>query len=323
MKVPAIDLGLSITVGTLSVPEAAGATFTLEGPSASLFEVVGSQIMVKEGVTLDFETASKHDLTVIATDTQGFSCAQELSIQVTDVANFVKSGSGRSDNLVGTDEVDTVRSGRGNDTVRTGDGHDRVYGEDGHDRLYAGNGNDHLYGGTGNDRLDGGVGNDRMWGGRGNDVYIVDDRHDRVYESGGQGTDTVRASVSYSLSGTHVEKLVLTGAEDIKGTGNSLDNRITGNSGDNRLKGGGGDDRLTGGSGADIFVFQKGGGRDVVTDFRHGRDEIDVSRLDGVNKLSDLSVRQSGHDTVIEHDSAVLVLKGVKESDLDSSDFIF
>lgn len=311
------------TVGTLTVPEAAGVTFALEGPSASLFEVVGSQLMVKEGVSLDFETAPKHDLTVIAMDNQGFSRAQEISIDVTDVTNFVTKGSGRADNLSGTDEVDTVKSGRGNDTVRTGDGNDRIYGEGGHDRLYAGNGDDHLYGGSGHDRLDGGVGRDRMWGGRGNDVYIVDDRQDRVHEGSGQGTDTVRASVSFSLSGAHVERLVLTGMDDINGTGNSLDNRIIGNSGDNRLKGGAGDDRLTGGSGDDVFVFQKGGGRDVVTDFRHGRDEIDVSRLSGVDKLSDLDVRQSGHDAVIAHGSDVLVLKGVTASDLDSNDFIF
>jgi Ca2+-binding RTX toxin-like protein len=145
----------------------------------------------------------------------------------------------------------------------------------------------------------------------------------------------------------------------LNGTGNSLNNSLTGNSGDNSLrggsghdvlkgmggndwldggsgrdklyggagddmiKGGAGNDHLTGGSGEDIFVFQKGTGRDVVTDFRHGRDEIDASQLAGVDKLSDLNVRQSGHDTIIEHGSDILVLKGVNASDLDGNDFIF
>jgi hypothetical protein len=54
-----------------------------------------------------------------------------------------------------------------------------------------------------------------------------------------------------------------------------------------------------------------------------GRDEIDVSRLAGVNSLSDLTVWQAGKDTIIEHGSDILILKGVKESDLDNSDFIF
>jgi Ca2+-binding RTX toxin-like protein len=227
------------------------------------------------------------------------------------------------------------------ETLRGDDGHDRMDGGRGHDKLYGGAGNDRLHGGDGHDRLDGGTGADRMWGGRGNDVYIVDDRGDRVFEGRGHGIDTVKASVSYSISGTHVEKLILRGSENLNGTGNGLDNLLVGNSGNNVLKGGrgedtlrgksgddvlsggAGDDRLTGGSGADTFVFQKGGGRDVVTDFRHGQDDIDVSRLNGVNSLSDLDIRQEGGNTIIEHGNSVLVLKGVNASDLDSNDFIF
>ena len=39
--------------------------------------------------------------------------------------------------------------------------------------------------------------------------------------------------------------------------------------------------------------------------------------------MSDLTVSAVGHDTVIEHGTDVLVLKGVNVSDLDNSDFIF
>jgi Ca2+-binding RTX toxin-like protein len=198
-----------------------------------------------------------------------------------------------------------------------------------------------------------------MWGGHGNDIYTIDDRLDRVYESRGQGIDTIKSSVSYSLSGTHVEKLVLTGTNDLNGTGNGLNNKLTGNAGDNslkggsghdmlngmrgddklsggsgndklsggkgddHLKGGAGEDKLTGGSGQDIFVFEKGSGRDVVTDFREDHDRIDASRLSGVNSIDDLGVMQVGKDTVIEHGTDILVLKGVNASDLDNSDFIF
>jgi Ca2+-binding RTX toxin-like protein len=180
-----------------------------------------------------------------------------------------------------------------------------------------------------------------MWGGRGNDTFYVDHAGDRVHESRGQGADTVSASVSYSLAGTHVEKLVLTGSADLSGTGNSLANRLSGNAGDNLLKGGAGhdvlkggagDDRLhggaghdtlTGGSGRDTFVFEKRGGHDTVTDFRHGHDRIDVSKLAGVDGLADLARMQAGHDTLIWHGSDVLVLKGVSAADLDQSDFIF
>ncbi|MDF2689842.1 MAG: hypothetical protein K0Q80_2808, partial [Microvirga sp.] len=139
-----------------------------------------------------------------------------------------------------------------------GRGNDRLVGEAAKDQIKGGNGHDHM---------DGGAGADRMWGGRGNDTYIVDDRGDRVYESKNQGTDTVKASVSYSLSGTHVEKLVLTGTSDLNGTGNGLNNSLIGNSGDNVLKGGSGHDKLKGMSGDDKLYGGDGndrleGGRD-------------------------------------------------------------
>lgn len=251
------------------------------------------------------------------------------------------------------------QGGRGHDRLWGGDGHDRMYGDKGHDRLYGGDGNDRLFGHDGNDRLCGNAGADRMWGGRGNDTYDVDDRGDRVHEGRNQGTDTVKASVSYSLAGTHVEKLTLTGSADLNGIGNSLDNTLTGNgghnslrggagqdvlkggagddklhggagadkllggSGDDLLKGGGGNDRLTGGTGADTFVFERGGGFDTVTDFRHGQDKIDVSGLSGVEQKSDLHLWQMGSDTMIWNGSDILVLKGVTASDLDNGDFIF
>ncbi len=253
-------------------------------------------------------------------------------------------------------------------SVTGGRGQDRLVGDDADDQIRGGNGHDHL---------DGGAGADRMWGGRGNDAYIVDDRSDRVHEGRNQGIDTVKASVSYSLAGTHVEKVVLTGSSDLNATGNSLNNSLIGNGGDNILKGGGGhdtlkgmagndklygdfgndkleggrgddhlsggkgndrlhggagddrldggsgDNRLTGGSGDDIFVFSKQDGIDTVTDFRAGHDKVDVRGLSGVDNMSDLYIWQSGSSTVVWHHSDVLVLKGVKESDLDSSDFIF
>ena len=120
---------------------------------------------------------------------------------------------------------------------------------------------DQIKGGDGHDHMDGGAGADRMWGGRGNDTYIVDDRGDRVHESKKQGTDTIKASVSYSLSGTHVEKLVLTGTADLNGTGNGLNNSLIGNSGDNVLKGGSGHDKLKGMAGDDKLYGGDGNDR--------------------------------------------------------------
>ncbi|MDF2077823.1 hypothetical protein P2Q70_24825 [Pseudomonas mendocina] len=119
-----------------------------------------------------------------------------------------------------------------------------------------------LIGNDGNNVLDGGSGADRMEGGKGNDTYIVDHKDDVVVENDKEGIDTVKASVTYTLS-ANVENLILTGSGDIDGSGNELNNAITGNDHDNRIDGGAGVDKLAGGKGNDTYVvdlIQKGTG---------------------------------------------------------------
>jgi Ca2+-binding RTX toxin-like protein len=112
-----------------------------------------------------------------------------------------------------------------------------------------------LTGNSGNNTLDGGAGADTMIGGTGNDTYIVDNGGDNVIENANGGIDTVRSSITYTLT-ANVENLVLTGLFNINGTGNDLDNLLTGNSGDNLLLGLGGNDRfmaLGGNDGNDTY----------------------------------------------------------------------
>jgi len=114
-------------------------------------------------------------------------------------------------------------------------------------------GNDSLIGGAGNDTLNGGAGNDSMAGGAGNDTYVVDSATDIVIETPNGGVDTVRSSVTYTL-GANVERLILTGAAAINGTGNALSNLLVGNDSNNILIGGAGSDTMQGGLGNDIYV---------------------------------------------------------------------
>lgn len=211
------------------------------------------------------------DIQVTATDSAGESVSDTFSLKV---ISLIEGGIG-DDMLSGT-AVD-----------------DLIYGYEGNDSLVGKDGTDRLEGGEGNDWLNGGAGTDTLLGGAGNDTYLVDEAGDVVIEADGEGTDAVRASVSYGLS-ANVEKLALIGGDNIDGTGNDLNNTLTGNSGNNLLQGGEGNDRLNGDQGADTliggqgidyliggtdsdqFVFNAllGSGVDKIADFEHGIDQI-------------------------------------------------
>jgi Ca2+-binding RTX toxin-like protein len=193
-------------------------------------------------------------------------------------------GGSAADVLIGNTAGNNLYGNGGNDTIEGSAGNDLLKGAAGRDRLD---------GGAGKDSLDGGGGIDTMVGGGGNDVFYVT-AGDVVRESKGGGTDTVRSGVNFTL-GNNVENLVLSGAKDVRGVGNTLANNLTGNNGDNTLignsgadvlkgnggsdvlRGGAGSDKLTGGGGADSFRFDTKLGAsnvDRVTDFKPGTDTV-------------------------------------------------
>ncbi|RYF95362.1 MAG: hypothetical protein EON95_01820 [Caulobacteraceae bacterium] len=168
------------------------------------------------------------------------------------------SGGIGNDTLDGGDGDDTLNGGDGADKLTGGAGVDSLTGGIGADRLEGGNGDDALIGGADNDYLDGGTGADAMAGGLGNDVYMVDESGDVATELAGQGTDIIRASLTWVL-GENLEALQLQGTGDIDGTGNALANNLLGNSGTNALWGLAGNDTINGGDGNDVIVGGLGG----------------------------------------------------------------
>jgi serralysin len=199
------------------------------------------------------------------------------------------AGLGGNDRLEGLAGNDSLAGNAGNDTMAGGLGDDSYWYDSTLDQIVenAGEGVDTVYSsisvtlganleklvllgsaalnGTGNSMgntltgntagniLDGGLGFDTLIGGAGDDTYIVDQTSDVVVETAGNGIDTVQASSSYTLS-AEVERLILTGASAINGTGNALANILTGNAANNVLDGGLGADTMTGGAGNDTYV---------------------------------------------------------------------
>jgi Ca2+-binding RTX toxin-like protein len=197
-------------------------------------------------------------------------------------------------------------------TIAVGTVIENAYGGDGDDTLLGNAANNRLVGDRGKDNLDGRLGDDTMLGGRGSDTYKVHDAGDVVNEAayGGNGQDLVKSLISFSLDNATavlgaVERLLLLGGKNIDADGNNLDNNITGNtgknvlfgaSGDDNLHGGGGNDVLRGGTGRDLLLGGGGkdafdfnslntshvtaGGRDLIEDFSHGQDRIDLEGID-------------------------------------------
>ncbi|MCC2972635.1 VCBS domain-containing protein [Massilia sp. IC2-476] len=199
-------------------------------------------------------------------------------------------------------------TGSGN-TVGTGNELDNtITGGAGSNTLNGGAGNDTLTDNVGNDTLDGGSGADTMAGGAGNDLYVVDDAGDLVIEALGAGIDTVRSSIDYTLT-ENADNLELTGAEDLKGTGNALSNTITGNGANNTLDGGAGNDTLKAGAGDDLVYG--GEGNDLLQG-EAGRDTLygdaGDDRLDG-GLGGDRMLGGAGRDVYVVEDDGDLVIE--------------
>ncbi len=136
-------------------------------------------------------------------------------------------------------------------------------------------GKDTLNGGDGSDLLDGGTGNDKLNGGGGVDLVTYTGSAKVVFDLSGTPDTAKRGSETDTLTG--IEGAIGSSAADV----------FKGNEFNNYFQGANGKDTFTGGSGSDLYDFnavaESGVGttlRDVVTDFVHLGDDIDLAGID-------------------------------------------
>jgi Ca2+-binding RTX toxin-like protein len=209
-----------------------------------------------------------------------------------------------------------------------------VSGGGGNDTLVGGAGRDFLFGDAGSDEIMGGAGNDSIDGGRGGDVL-----------DGGDGRDTVSfqtatAAVTVDLAAGRAQadaldairnfEIVIGSAYADRISGTVLADVLEGAYGADILLGGAGDDTLigdqlgdtlTGGAGNDQFLFSKGDGADIITDFVAGGSE-DSLQIYGYTAYQ--ALQQQGADTrVVLSATDSILLKAVQASSLTDRDFRF
>jgi Ca2+-binding RTX toxin-like protein len=229
------------------------------------------------------------------------------------------TGNNTSEYLPGSNNADAISGNGGDDTLEGFNGNDIINGGTGNDWLYGQGDDDYLVGvdasgsGQGNDYIDGGTGYDTVsYRGAASGVFVSLDQG-KAFGGADVGTDTLAgldnilgSEFSDTLVGTYWTIFAGHGENSIKGGGGG--DNIQGLSGNDMLEGGSGNDTidggadqdainggsgvdlLTGGSGNDTFVFGGSfdfpdsgvgtGKRDIITDFQHGIDKIDVSQID-------------------------------------------
>jgi serralysin len=257
------------------------------------------------------------ELAAEGTDTVEASVSMTLGDQVETLvlvgaAAINGTGGSTANRITGNSAGNALSGLAGADLLDGMDGNDTIDGGTDNDSILGGAGNDSLLGRDGDDTMVGNAGVDTLLGGAGNDLYVVSAAGATFVESFGQGTDTVEASVSVTIS-NNIETLVLVGSAAIDGTGSNTSNRITGNSAANLLSGLDSNDTLSGGTGNDTLLG--GSGSDLLFG-GIGNDSFDGG-IGGDQMLGeagdDTMAGGTGNDTYFVSDAGDVVIENEDE----------
>ncbi|MDF8335002.1 cadherin domain-containing protein [Novosphingobium cyanobacteriorum] len=270
----------SQTSGNVAFP-AADPSITVTGTPGSTVRVqmmTTAMLSVSSDDPFDGNSATDITYETIVLDASGkgtvsatLSLGRVLVVVAAEVNEQGYAISAVSEPLRIIEQTDPVSSVIGTDVGERLDGSSENDGIDGR------GGDDQLFGFEGDDLLNGGVGNDTATGGTGDDTYVVDSTGDIVVELAGEGTDTVRTTLSSYTLGANVENLIYTGTSNFTGTGNALANVLTGSLAADRLDGQAGADVMRGGGGSDTYVVDNVA--DVVIESQNQGNDRVLSRV--------------------------------------------
>ncbi|MEM7060739.1 MAG: family 16 glycosylhydrolase [Pseudomonadota bacterium] len=264
-------------------------------------------------------------------NTNGFGSNLSEMLRGTMFDDVLDAGAGR-DKVYGRQGDDLIAGGTGNDRLFGGADEDTLDGSIGHDRLFGGYGSDLLEGGSGTDKLFGFEGADEMYGGRGYDRLFGEKGDDVLYGNeqrddlfGGKGSDELHG-------GMGTDELFGNADDDMLFGGSGAD-KLVGGAGSDTLSGDNGDDNLWGGTFkgdnvTDRFIYNSGGGKDVIHDFTVGVDLVDLSDMNLVWVQLLEVASYDGWSTRLDFASLgggqndALVLVDVTLDDLNAEDFI-
>ncbi len=204
--------------------------------------------------------------------------------------------SGNSGTIVGDASNETINGGAASELIRGGAGDDQLNGAGGDDFIFGDAGNDTLIGGDGNDTLEGGLGLDHYDGGNGFDTVDFSYSSADWFVDLSAGKAHTRDNPEGIETITSIEKIV-TGSGDDDLRGGAGDEEFVAGTGNDRLDGGGGDDELSGGKGNDTYVYNRGGGNDVVVEglAEGASDSLTMTGL----AFSDVGFTRQGEDLLI------------------------
>lgn len=180
--------------------------------------------------------------------------------------------------------------------------------------------NQTIFGGNGNDLIDAtnGGGGNRLYGGEGDDELLARS-DDRLFgEVGNDLLDASTGSGGNRLYGGEGRDILLAGGND--------DNLIGGIDNDLLFAGLGGT-TLTGQEGIDQFIVTQAAfpeQRHIITDFQVSIDKIAILGLPNIDDFSDITLVQTGQDTLIQATGNDLVLlSNITSTDLTETDILF